>query len=135
MNNFLELISNSEMESLKANSYTLVYYFEGFIYYENQESKTFKISNKKSSIYLVLTRGGNLGVTQNLNHYSKEVKTSEIFCQFGVDDEVNYEKNSYYFTHDLPEHLIARRKTTFNDKTTEVLLFREQEIKNYLMQE
>ena len=91
--------------------------------------------NKKSSIYLVLTKGGNLGVTQDLNQYSKEIKTYEIFCQFGFDDEVDYEKNSYHFTHDLPEHLIMRSKTTFYDKPTEVLLFKEQEIKDYLMQE
>lgn len=95
----------------------------------------FNNGKKQDSLYLILTIGNKLRRTQNLKHYSKKIKSMKIQCILDYNDELDDKEKSYCFNLFLPEIYMRRMKKTFLDVSTEVLIFKEQDIKKYMEEE
>lgn len=132
----LDFLTNEKLEELKDKGFTVIFYYYDSICYENSsENLKFSVitnSRKTDSFYFVLTKGNNLFKTQNLGNFSKEILTLKVSCMLNFEEEIDLEKKSYSFQDELPEILLKRMRTTFYDVPTEVLIFKEKEILNYM---
>jgi hypothetical protein len=135
----IEILANDQMVNLTNEGYTFIYYNCDSIWYENMnEQKKYPVFNngkKQDSLYLILTISNKLLRTQNLKHYSKNIKSMKIECVLDYNDELDDKQKSYYFNLFLPEIYMKRMKKTFLDVTTEVIIFKEEDIKKYMEEE
>lgn len=129
-------IGNDKREQLIEEGYSLVFYFNGCICYESKnERREFQIiidGKKRNSIYFVFTKGRNFHKTQDLKNFSKEIKSIKIECVMDYNDEIDIQNKSYYFYHNIPDNLFKSMKTSFYDVFSELLIFKESEIKKYM---
>lgn len=135
----IEVLANDQMVNLTNEGYTLIYYNYDSIWYENMiEKKNYPVFNngkKQDSLYLILTISNKLLRTQNLKHYSKNIKSMKIQCVLDYNDELDDKQKSNHFNLFLPEIYMKRMKKTFLDVSTEVLIFKEKDIKKYMEEE
>jgi|GEM_PF-4988098 len=135
----LDYLTNKEMEKLKSKGYTLIFYYYDSICYENssEELKFPVISNKKktNTFHYVFTSGENLFKSQNLKNFSKNIKSRYIICELDYDDEIDLSQDSFHFYTNIPSMFYKRKRTTFYDVPTEVIILKEDDIINYLREE
>lgn len=132
----LDFLTNEKLEELKNKGFTGMFYYYDSICYENSsENLKFPVithGRKTDSFYFVLTKGNNLFKTHNLEKFSKEILTLKVSCTLNFEEEIDLEKKSYSFQDDLPEIFLRRMRTTFYDVPTEVLIFKEKDILDYM---
>ena len=132
----LQFLTNEKIEELKDRGFSVIFYYYDSIHYENaKENLEFKVSKSKNTLFLILTTGEKLFKSQNLKHFSRQIEHLKIVCNLDYNDEIHFKHNSYSFSSLIPDYLIQRMRTTFYDVPTEILIFKEQEIKNYLKTE